>query len=67
MSYFSLKICLLGDTNVGKSSIILKFVENKFDRLVSNTVGASFMWKMVQGKKGSLYKLNIWDTAGQER
>ncbi|XP_046913320.2 ras-related protein Rab-22A [Dermatophagoides farinae] len=60
------KICLLGDTGVGKSSIVQRFVHNTYNACMENTIGASFMTKTIY-IKSTCYKLNIWDTAGQER
>lgn len=59
------KILLVGNSGVGKSSLLLRFTASKFDDL-SPTIGVDFKVKMVslQGKR---LKLTIWDTAGQER
>ncbi|KAI2808623.1 Ras- protein Rab-22A [Blomia tropicalis] len=59
------KICLLGETCVGKSSIVQRFVHNTFNS-GNETIGASFMTKTLFINGNSL-KLMIWDTAGQER
>ncbi|KAA0712716.1 Ras-related protein [Triplophysa tibetana] len=66
MSLRELKVCLLGDTGVGKSSIVWRFVEDNFDPNINPTIGASFMSKTVQ-YQNELHKFLIWDTAGQER
>ena len=66
MTTYNVKLCLLGDTEVGKTCIALRYVENKFKE-VSNTIGASFLCKTVETEKKTVYKLNIWDTAGEER
>ena len=60
------KVVLLGDTGVGKSSLVLRFVTNNFKPYSESTIGASFMSKvlMVNGKQ---IKFQIWDTAGQEK
>ncbi|XP_074461835.1 ras-related protein Rab-22A isoform X1 [Larus michahellis] len=55
-----------GDTGVGKSSIVWRFVEDSFDPNINPTIGASFMTKTVQ-YQNELHKFLIWDTAGQER
>ncbi|KAG1328137.1 Ras-related protein RABC1 [Cocos nucifera] len=59
------KLLLIGDSGVGKSSLLLRFTSDSFDDL-SPTIGVDFKVKMVTigGKK---LKLAIWDTAGQER
>ena len=60
------KVVLLGDSGVGKSSIVLRFVADNFKADADATIGASFMGKMMQFNDQSI-KFNIWDTAGQER
>ncbi|EEC78328.1 hypothetical protein OsI_18064 [Oryza sativa Indica Group] len=59
------KLLLIGDSGVGKSSLLLRFTSDAFEDL-SPTIGVDFKVKMVNtgGKK---LKLAIWDTAGQER
>ncbi|XP_055764529.1 ras-related protein Rab-22A isoform X1 [Salvelinus fontinalis] len=66
MAQRELKMCLPGDTGVGKSSIVWRFVEDSFDPNINPTIGASFMTKTVQ-YQNELHKFLIWDTAGQER
>uniref|UniRef100_A0A8C0QN06 VAMP associated protein A n=1 Tax=Canis lupus familiaris TaxID=9615 RepID=A0A8C0QN06_CANLF len=66
MAIRELKVCLLGDTGVGKSSIVCRFVQDHFDHNISPTIGASFMTKTVPCGN-ELHKFLIWDTAGQER
>jgi small GTP-binding protein len=60
------KIVIVGDSDVGKTSIIRVFDEQTFNPSVSPTVGASFLSKTVVVNQSSVI-LNIWDTAGQER
>lgn len=60
------KVVLLGDTGVGKSSIVLRFVTNSFEKYSESTIGASFMSKLIQ-VGASPIKFQIWDTAGQEK
>lgn len=57
-----LKVVILGDANVGKTSLLVRYLEKRFDDRTKSTVGASFTLKM-WGK----YNVAIWDTAGQER
>ncbi|PON49003.1 Small GTP-binding domain containing protein [Parasponia andersonii] len=61
----SFKILLIGDSGVGKSSLLVSFISNSADDLAP-TIGVDFKIKLltVDGKK---LKLTIWDTAGQER
>jgi small GTP-binding protein len=60
------KIVILGDSDVGKTSIIRCFDQQTFDASLNPTVGASFLSKIIQTGNGPV-ALNIWDTAGQER
>ena len=62
----TLKILLIGDANVGKSSILFRFTDGAFDSEKPHTVGVDFKLKRVQ-RDGKIVKLAIWDTAGQER
>ncbi|TQD89491.1 hypothetical protein C1H46_024957 [Malus baccata] len=59
------KLLMIGDSGVGKSSLLLSFTSDSFEDL-SPTIGVDFKVKYVTlgGKK---LKLAIWDTAGQER
>ncbi|KAK6454086.1 GTP-binding protein of the rab family [Scheffersomyces xylosifermentans] len=65
----SYKIVLLGDSSVGKTSLVHRFVTNKFDRNTANTIGAAFITKKYSSTKlpERSLKFEIWDTAGQER
>ena len=60
------KIVLVGDSCVGKSSIVNKFVYNSFQKYQETTIGASFAAKniLIDDQKS---RIQIWDTAGQER
>jgi small GTP-binding protein len=60
------KLIIIGDTNVGKSCLLHTFIEGKFRKNSSYTVGVEFGAKIVQ-MQGRSIKLQIWDTAGQER
>ena len=63
---YIIKILTLGDTSVGKSSIVLRFTDEKFDDNQFSTIGIDFKTKFI--KKGdSSVKVLIWDTAGQEK
>ncbi|KAL6453489.1 RAB5B Ras-related protein Rab-5B [Candida maltosa Xu316] len=65
----SYKVVVLGESSVGKTSLVHRFTTNKFDLHTSNTIGAAFITKMFSppDKKERTVKLEIWDTAGQER
>lgn len=67
MNYdFLYKILLIGDSSVGKSSIIYKFSDNIFDDKFITTIGVDFKLKDIKINNKTA-KLQIWDTAGQER
>ncbi|KAF8002439.1 hypothetical protein HF325_003404 [Metschnikowia pulcherrima] len=62
----SVKLVLLGEAAVGKSSLVLRFVSNDFQENKEPTIGAAFLTqKCTVGDRTIKYE--IWDTAGQER
>ncbi|XP_076300316.1 ras-related protein Rab-18-B [Lasioglossum baleicum] len=61
-----LKLLIIGESNVGKSSIILRFTEGEFYENMQSTVGMDYKTKQIT-VDGNTVKLAIWDTAGQER
>lgn len=76
----SIKVVLLGDSGVGKSSLALRFCTNEFKPYSESTIGASFMSKSIRipvspsssddetsTKQERIVGLKIWDTAGQEK
>ncbi|XP_040567510.1 ras-related protein Rab-18-B [Lepeophtheirus salmonis] len=62
----SLKLLIIGESGVGKSSLLLRFTEDAFDPDHSATIGVDFKVKTLT-VQGNRVKLAIWDTAGQER
>merc|ERR1712032_78841 len=60
------KLVLLGDASVGKSSILVRFLQNKFSEGIETTVGAAFSTKTIELRSRTV-KFEIWDTTGQER
>lgn len=67
MSYlFQFKIILVGDSGVGKSSILCRYVNNKFRDITDITIGVDFGVKIITINDVPI-KLHIWDTAGQEQ
>ncbi|KAI8052231.1 GTP-binding protein ypt5 [Syncephalis plumigaleata] len=64
---FQFKLVLLGESAVGKSSLVLRFVKDQFDDYRESTIGAAFLTQSLQLESGVTIKYEIWDTAGQER
>ncbi|KAH8099723.1 small GTPase superfamily [Cristinia sonorae] len=64
---FQFKLVLLGESAVGKSSLVLRFVKDQFDDYRESTIGAAFLTQTVTLDDGTSVKFEIWDTAGQER
>lgn len=62
----SYKVVLLGDSSVGKTSLVHRFISDSFDPHLVNTIGAAFISKDHTSNDKSV-RLEIWDTAGQER
>jgi small GTP-binding protein len=60
------KVVLLGESAVGKSSLVLRFVKREFHEFQESTIGAAFLTQTVQIDDTTV-KFEIWDTAGQER
>ncbi|KIX95886.1 uncharacterized protein Z520_08594 [Fonsecaea multimorphosa CBS 102226] len=62
----SVKLVLLGEAAVGKSSLVLRFVNNDFQENKEPTIGAAFLTQKIS-LPNRVIKFEIWDTAGQER
>lgn len=58
------KCVVVGDSGVGKSSILLRYSNNDFDEFNEPTLGAAFVSK-TENINGKNIKFQIWDTAGQ--
>jgi len=66
----SFKVVLLGEGAVGKSSLLLRYTEDKFNPQHASTLQAAFATKRLRLESGGASReleLNIWDTAGQEK
>lgn len=61
------KVVLLGDSSVGKTSIVNRYVSETFDDTTPATVGSSYSEKLIRTPKNRRVTLSIWDTGGQER
>ena len=60
------RLCLIGDSNVGKTSLLTRFCDSSYKESYSNTIGVDF--RVISLKyKDIISKVHIWDTAGQER
>ena len=63
----SYKIVLIGESGVGKTSIISRYINNTFDLQVLTSSSAQFISKTITLSDDTALKLDIWDTAGQEK
>ena len=62
------KVVLIGESGVGKTSIISRYMTNTFSPTLGSTPGANFTTKTVYlEKENQSIKYEIWDTAGQEK
>ena len=62
-----IKVIVVGDSGVGKSSIVLRFVNGEFNEFNEPTLGAAFLSKIHQYGNNQSVRLQMWDTAGQEK
>ncbi|CAG9329078.1 unnamed protein product [Blepharisma stoltei] len=60
------KLLLIGDSNVGKTSVLLRYVEDTFNPEFQTTIGVDFKITTLE-LQGKVIKLQLWDTAGQDR
>ena len=61
------KIIIIGDTSVGKTALLSKYLKGIFQASPLPTVATEFATKIIQIKEGGYIKAQIWDTAGQEK
>jgi small GTP-binding protein len=67
-SDYLVKILLVGESGVGKSCLIMRFVEDTFTDSFISTIGVDFKFKTVKlPTDDKMVRMQIWDTAGQER
>ncbi|KAH0786171.1 small GTP-binding protein [Histomonas meleagridis] len=62
---FSLKIVVVGDSGVGKTCYLLRYVRNQYDPAMQPTLGVEFLTKIIETSQNKI-QLQLWDTAGQE-
>ena len=67
LKVLEVKIVLLGNINVGKTSIASRYCKNSFNEHHINTIGGAYQQQKVVLSNGTIVKLHIWDTSGQER
>eukprot|EP00331_Platyophrya_macrostoma_P004061 CAMPEP_0176416820 /NCGR_PEP_ID=MMETSP0127-20121128/6550_1 /TAXON_ID=938130 /ORGANISM="Platyophrya macrostoma, Strain WH" /LENGTH=213 /DNA_ID=CAMNT_0017796921 /DNA_START=33 /DNA_END=674 /DNA_ORIENTATION=- len=61
------KILILGDSRVGKSSILSRYCDGTFTEIMTTTIGTDYRVKRMKLMDEKEIKMQIWDTAGQER
>jgi Ras family len=61
------RVILIGDSTVGKSSLLRYFTDGTFAEVSDPTVGVDFFARLVRLNDGTTVKLQLWDTAGQVR
>ena len=61
------KVVLIGNSSVGKTSLVNRIIYKRMLDITNPTIGASFMAHTLLTNKNEKIRLNIWDTAGQER
>jgi len=61
------KVVLIGDSEVGKSNLLLRFTRDEFNLESRSTIGVEFASRSVTLEDNKIAKAQIWDTAGQER
>ncbi|MBY8988913.1 MAG: GTP-binding protein [Candidatus Lokiarchaeota archaeon] len=65
-SNYIIKICLLGEANVGKTSLVYQFIEKKFRGNYKSTLGVNLLKKDINVKEFGDVSAQIWDLGGQE-
>ncbi|XP_018559236.1 ras-related protein Rab-32 [Lates calcarifer] len=61
------KVLFIGDLGVGKSSIIMRYVNKCFDETYKASIGVDFALKTLEWDAQTIVRLQLWDIAGQER
>ena len=63
---YLLKYIIIGDSAVGKSNILLRYIHDKFNEEFHSTIGVEFGAKNLD-IDGKIFRIQVWDTAGQEK
>ncbi|KAM5181961.1 ras-related protein Rab-42 [Mantella aurantiaca] len=64
---FQFRVLLLGDSGVGKTSLLRRYTNEEFSETTGPTVGVDFCCRIEEPEDGVKVRLQFWDTAGQER
>jgi len=64
--FYKIKCVILGDANIGKTSLVMRYLYGKFNQFSESTIGCSYSNCNIP-YNSNIYRLDIWDTAGQER
>uniref|UniRef100_A0A3Q3WAR8 Uncharacterized protein n=1 Tax=Mola mola TaxID=94237 RepID=A0A3Q3WAR8_MOLML len=67
MNEHLMKILIVGDGDVGKSSFVHRYISGAFNKTYKMTVGVDFSLKVLQWSDTEKVRLQLWDIAGQER
>ena len=67
VNHFLILVILVGDTGVGKTHLLSRYIKNSLPKNKYPTIGVEFATKAVPLRAGGTVKAQIWDTAGQER
>ncbi|CAG9314407.1 unnamed protein product [Blepharisma stoltei] len=63
---YLMKVLLIGDSSVGKTSVLLRYVDDTYNPEFQTTIGVDFKISTME-LQGKVIKLQLWDTAGQDR
>ena len=64
---FLYKVVLIGDSAVGKSNLMSRYMKNEYSKESKTTIGVEFSSKKIVTEDGLTIKAQIWDTAGEEK
>ncbi|KAL3968602.1 integrator complex subunit 8 [Sarotherodon galilaeus] len=61
------KVLVIGDLGVGKSSVVMRYVNKRFDETYKASIGVDFALKTIEWDPKTVVRLQLWDIGGQER